>query len=86
VTSEGRRFQWNRKDLRDSHLANDDLTRLALEHRSKCQGEGSKVTGPEGFKLTTDVVNKFQATGTLTTTIDGKTYRQPSHGNQSSNP
>jgi hypothetical protein len=44
--------------------------------------KGTKVTGPEGFKLTIDVVkNKLQATGTLTTTVDGKTYRQPSNGN-----
>ncbi|MEO8368025.1 MAG: hypothetical protein ABI806_02340 [Candidatus Solibacter sp.] len=44
--------------------------------------KGTKVTGPEGFKLTIDVVkNKFQAMGTLATTIDGKPYHQPSNGN-----
>jgi len=41
-----------------------------------------KVTSPDGFKLTIDVMkNIFQATGTLTTAVDGKTYRQPSNGN-----
>ena len=41
-----------------------------------------KLTSPDGFKLTIDVMkNIFQATGTLTTTVDGKTYRQPSNGN-----
>jgi hypothetical protein len=41
-----------------------------------------KVTSPDGFKLTIDVIkNKFQATGTLTTTVDGQTYRQPGNGN-----
>jgi hypothetical protein len=42
---------------------------------------GTKVTSPGGFKLTIDVMtNIFQATGTLTTTIDGRTYAQPANG------
>jgi len=41
-----------------------------------------KVTSPDGFKLTIDVIkNKLQATGTLTTTVDNRTYRQPGNGN-----
>ena len=43
---------------------------------------GAKLTSPDGFKLTIDVMtNIFQATGTLTTTIDGQTYTQPGNGN-----
>lgn len=42
---------------------------------------GRKVTSPEGFGLSIDVmVNRLEATGTLTTTIDDKTYRQPANG------
>ena len=42
---------------------------------------GTKVTSPEGFKTSVDVfTNIFDATGTLTTTIDGKTYKQPGNG------
>jgi hypothetical protein len=42
---------------------------------------GRKVTSPEGFGLSIDVmVNRLEATGTLTTTIDGKTYHQPANG------
>jgi hypothetical protein len=43
--------------------------------------QGSKQTSPDGFKLTIDVMkNIFQATGTLTTIIDGRTYAQPGNG------
>jgi len=43
---------------------------------------GTKLTSPDGFKLTIDhMMNIFEATGTLTTTIDGKTYKQPGNGN-----
>jgi len=42
---------------------------------------GTKLTSPDGFKLTIDVMkNIFQATGTLTTTIDGRSYVQPGNG------
>lgn len=45
------------------------------------QDHGTKKTGPDGFHLTIDVLtNLFQATGTLTTTINGTTYRQPANG------
>jgi hypothetical protein len=41
----------------------------------------TKVTSPDGFKLTIDVMtNIFQATGTLTTTVNGQTYKQPANG------
>ena len=40
--------------------------------------QGTKRTSPDGFKLTIDVrTNIFQATGTLTTIINGQTYVQP---------
>ncbi|KAH7394603.1 hypothetical protein BKA66DRAFT_509495 [Pyrenochaeta sp. MPI-SDFR-AT-0127] len=39
---------------------------------------GTKKTSPGGFHITMNVrVNIFNATGTLSTTLDGKTYRQP---------
>lgn len=42
---------------------------------------GSKLTGPEGFQLTIDVMtNIFKANGTLTTTVNGKAYFQPANG------
>lgn len=41
----------------------------------------TKTTSPDGFHLTIDVLtNLFQATGTLTTTIDGHGYEQPADG------
>ncbi|MQY27701.1 TolB-like translocation protein [Nocardia aurantia] len=43
---------------------------------------GTKVTSePAGFTLAPTVLeNNFQATGTLTTTLDGRTYTQPQNG------
>jgi hypothetical protein len=42
---------------------------------------GTKVTGPGGFTLSPLILeNIFQATGTLTTTIDGVVYTQPGNG------
>ncbi len=43
---------------------------------------GTKVTSPGGFTLGLSVLinNNFQATGTMTTTIDGHTYAQPANG------
>lgn len=39
---------------------------------------GTKVTSPDGFNTSVDVfTNIFHATGTLTTTINGKVYKQP---------
>jgi hypothetical protein len=62
------------------------LTTTSLEWYSDIAQTGKtsarKVTSPDGFKLTIDVTkNIFQATGTLTTTVDGRTYRQPGNGN-----
>jgi len=43
---------------------------------------GTKVTSPDGFRLTIDVMdNILHADGTLTTTINAKTSRQPGNGN-----
>jgi hypothetical protein len=55
---------------------NEDLTAWGL------QGVGTKVTSPGGFTLGLSVLfsNNFQATGTMTTTIDGQTYTQPANG------
>lgn len=42
---------------------------------------GTKKTSPGGFHLTIDSeLNYFNATGTLTTTIDGVEYKQPANG------
>ena len=43
---------------------------------------GTKLTSPGGFTLSLSVLltNNFQATGTMTTTIDGHTYIQPANG------
>lgn len=41
----------------------------------------TKRTSPDGFHLDITVgTNKFQATGTLTTTVDGHVYNQPANG------
>jgi len=55
---------------------NDDLTSWGAQ-------DGSKVTSPGGFTLSlTDELyyNEFEATGTMTTTINGTTYTQPANG------
>jgi hypothetical protein len=46
------------------------------------QREGTKLTSPGGFTLGLSVLlhNDFQATGTMTTTIDGQSYTQPDNG------
>lgn len=42
---------------------------------------GTKTTGPGGFHLTIGLLtNIFDATGTMTTTINGRTYTQPANG------
>ncbi len=44
--------------------------------------QATKMTSPDGFKLTIDVMtNIFHATGTLTTTVNGHQYTQPANGN-----
>lgn len=48
-----------------------------------CQ-PGTKITrtpsGQKGPIAMSAVTNGFQATDTLTTTVDGRTYRQPANG------
>ncbi len=52
---------------------NSDLVQTGYAH-------GTKQTSPGGFHLTINIeTNIFQATGTLTTTIDGRTYKQPAN-------
>ncbi len=58
----------------------------ALVWRSNLMQTGktsaTKQTSADGFNLTIDILaNIFQANGTLTTTVDGRTYRQPANGN-----
>ncbi|MGC7101542.1 hypothetical protein ACPZ19_43285 [Amycolatopsis lurida] len=43
--------------------------------------DGTKRTSPDGFHLTIDLFEPvFEATGTMTTTLDGRIYRQPANG------
>ena len=60
-------------------------TTVALVWRSNLIQSGTisaaKTTSPDGFNLTIDILtNIFHATGALTTTVNGKTYRQPKNG------
>ncbi|MBV8951847.1 MAG: hypothetical protein JOZ99_13300 [Actinobacteria bacterium] len=43
---------------------------------------GTKVTSPNGFTIGSSVLlsNDLEATGTMTTTIDGRAYTQPANG------
>ena len=51
-----------------------DLTQSGYAH-------GTKKTSAGGFHLTINIeTNIFQATGTLTTTVDDRTYQQPADG------
>ncbi len=53
---------------------NSDLVQTGYAH-------GTKKTSPGGFHLTINIeTDIFHATGTLTTTIDGHTYKQPANG------
>ncbi len=56
---------------------NDNLTVFGL------QGSGQLVTSPGGFSVNVNALNfsnNFQATGTMTTTLNGITYTQPANG------
>jgi hypothetical protein len=64
---------------------NHSLTLHTLDWHSDLVQTGavraSKKTSPDGFRLTIDVLETyFEATGTLTTTVNGRTYRQPANG------
>jgi hypothetical protein len=42
---------------------------------------GTKLTSADGFHLNINILtNLFNATGTLTTTIDGQVFTQPANG------
>ncbi len=65
-----------------SRLPSSRPTVFALDWHSNLvqsgNAHGTKITSPDGFKTSIDVfTNIFEATGTLTTTINGKTYTQP---------
>ncbi|GAA2404209.1 hypothetical protein GCM10010191_09880 [Actinomadura vinacea] len=65
--------------------ANPTLTTTKVDWYSDLVQTGrtraTKKSSPDGFHLTIDVLtNIFQATGTLTTTINGRTYLQPANG------
>jgi hypothetical protein len=67
-----------------SEVRPDPVT-SALDWRSDLTGTGAvqatKLTSPGGFRLTINIMQPiFHATGTMTTTIDGRTYRQPGNG------
>lgn len=49
--------------------------------RSSGRHKGTKATGPDGFTLSAQALQSdLEATGTMTTTIDGQTYLQPANG------
>ncbi|HET8709885.1 MAG TPA: hypothetical protein VFM32_00810 [Spongiibacteraceae bacterium] len=61
------------------------ITKTSIDWYSSLVQSGSvsatKTTSADGFHLIIDVLtNLFNATGTLTTTIDGKLYTQPANG------
>ncbi|MBY8862351.1 hypothetical protein K7711_38175 [Nocardia sp. CA2R105] len=64
--------------------SDSELSAVTFHENLKMSGahHGTKVTSePGGFTLSPAVMeNNFQATGTMTTTIDGKTYIQPGNG------
>lgn len=65
-----------------TRLPSPSPTISALDWRSNLvqsgKTQGTKLTSADGFKTSIDVfTNIFEATGTLTTTINGKTYTQP---------
>ena len=55
---------------------NESVTAIGL------QGVGKQVTSPGGFTVSTNLLNSnnFQATGTMTTTLNGHTYTPPADG------
>lgn len=56
---------------------NENVTALGL------QGIGRQFTSPGGFTVNTNLLNtsnNLQATGTMTTTLNGRTYTQPANG------
>ncbi|KAJ5088861.1 hypothetical protein N7456_012477 [Penicillium angulare] len=62
-----------------------NLTMIHVDWFSDLHSTGtsrsSKVTSPGGFHFDIDIQkNKFYANGTLITTVDGVTYRQPENG------
>ena len=68
-----------------AQLPSPSPTAFALDWHSNLvqsgKTQGTKITSPDGFKTSIDVfTNIFQATGTLTTTIDGHVYKQPGNG------
>lgn len=66
-----------------TNVQTDGLPYIAWHSSLTSLGESNatKVTGPGGFNLTVDIFNNiFQASGTLTTTVDGVTYVQPQNG------
>jgi hypothetical protein len=81
-SDDGLSFLSGSESVAGGHLS---PTVVSLDWRSNItqsgKVNGTKVTGPDGFKLSIDVMrNILQTEGTLTTTINGKAYRQPGNG------
>ncbi|KAE8151692.1 hypothetical protein BDV25DRAFT_171262 [Aspergillus avenaceus] len=69
------RFTSTVKSITDNHV--DWYSDLTLSGETT----GTKKTSPDGFHLEIDTMtNIFNANGTLTTTIDGKEWKQPQNG------
>jgi hypothetical protein len=71
-----------REDL-DTTTVPGDLTWNENLAAFGLQGFGKQVTSPGGFSVNSFLLDlsNFQATGTMTTTLNGQTYIQPANGN-----
>ncbi|WHO38936.1 PD40 domain-containing protein [Sphingobium sp. AP49] len=81
--SDDGRSQINGGESVSEKRANPQTTQILWKSDLRQSGavSGSKTSSPDGFALSIDVmVNKLEAAGTLSTMIDGKTYKQPANG------
>ncbi|WP_329539064.1 TolB family protein [Streptomyces sp. NBC_01358] len=81
-SDDGRTFLNGTESVTRTNLS---LTNNRLDWYSDLKQHGAvqaeKKTGPDGFHLTIDLfTTTFHATGTLTTTVNGRTYQQPLNG------
>jgi hypothetical protein len=81
-SDDGKTFLNGKESVTRTNLS---LTKHRLDWYSDLAQTGAvqaeKKTSPDGFHLTIDLFETyFDATGTLTTTVNGRTYTQPANG------